>query len=259
MALLWIFAVLGLIASVYAPMLLSLCNCCGCSLTVHVVDCRGTAVSGASVTFTSGATVLSGTTDGSGNATVTAAAGTWTVAASKTNYFGASGSITITCPTGGTINLILKEGDPSTSTGTIYITTGGFTTTLTKLFGVTQWTGASFSYGTGKDATDPACPGGAPARTDFNVSLNAAGCWVVSYTNYYTTSGGGCNLANVSATLSGPCGFVVLATVPGTVSSFTASPLSISGTWASTYNSNPCNVSDPPFASLITGSFSVSP
>lgn len=234
------------------------CSCCGCSLTAHVVDCRGGAVSGATVTFTSGATVYTATTDGSGNATVTAAAGTWTVAASKANYFGASGSITITCPTGGTINLTLKEGDPSTTTSPLYITTGGFTTTLTKLFGVTQWTGASFSYGTGRDGTDPGCPSGAAARTDFVVSLNAAGCWVVSYSNYYTNFSGTCELCNIAAALSGPCGIVVAGSNSGTVTGFTASPISISGNWAANYNSNPCVALGPPYAALITGSFSVS-
>ena len=234
------------------------CSCCGCSLTAHVVDCRGTAVSGASVTFVNGATTLSGTTDASGNATVTAAAGTWTVTASKTNYFGASGSITITCPTGGTINLTLKEGDPSTTTSPLYITLGGQTITLPKLFGVTSWTATTSVFGSGAiEDVGGACTLTAAPLLTITVNLTAAGCWTVGYTVAVKDKPGSPTDGVLSGAGGSLCGVPSSASLNGTVSSFTASPISITGTLPTSWTTSPPGYASIP-APPVTGSFSVS-
>jgi len=233
------------------------CCCGGCPLCAHVADCRGNPVSGAMVSFVLGATTLTAVTDSSGNACVTGAAGTWTITAELYPYYTATGTLAITCPTGGTKNLVLKEGNPSTTTTPLYITAGGHTTTLVKLFGATIWTANSFAYGTGYDGLTAGCPSGVAALTAFSVVLNAPGCWTVGYFNYYTKLGGGCTLTSSGATAIGPCGPIIGAGNSGTITSFTSSPITINGTFGATYNSNPCVITDPPFAALITGAFSV--
>ena len=227
------------------------CSCCGCSLTAHVVDCRGGAVSGATVTFTSGATVYTATTDGSGNATVTAAAGTWTVTASKANYLSASGSITITCPTGGTVNLTLNEGDAATSTSPIYFTAGGHTVTLPKLFGVPTWLANTTLYGTGIDDQTPNCGATVPAVITISVRL-VSGCWVVGYGAPMKDRGGTLELVASGDPVN--CGLLFSASMTGTVTSFSASPISGSGTFGSTWTIPPAGASyvGPP----LTGPFS---
>lgn len=239
--------------------------CCDCPLCCHVVDCRGNPVSGATVTFVQGATTLTETTNAMGHACVTGTAGTWTVTASKATLITASTSITITCPLGGTAYLTLNECDFSAGPTTLYFTAGGQTVALTKLFGVQSW-----NY-SGKAWTITALGDGDPIYCQdmngfatVNVGVSCGhGCINVGYsikscqlpgspTNPCVLS----DIGNVHCCASIiEVGFVSIA---ATISAWTNSPISISGTFGSVWTGyNPFSCAHGLPAVPITGAFTV--
>lgn len=230
------------------------CGCCGCSLCAHVVDCHGSAVSGATVTFVNGGTTLTGTTDGSGNACVTVAAGNWTVTASKTDYVTDYNVTVVTCPTGATSNLTLKECDTATTVTPLYITLGGSTVTLNKLFGVAEWSASTTLFGSGLDDVTPACGTFVAAKITITVRC-VSGCYTVAISTSMKQDGGGTNRLLASGSGGGPCGLAQPASAAATITSFTASPITIAGTLSSTWTTPPAHspYDNPP----VTGSFSV--
>lgn len=201
------------------------------TVVVHATGCCGAALPGASVTITQGGTISSGTTDSSGNVTLTApCTGTYTVTVSKTRFVtnsttaGANScSVVVSlAPDTGYVCVGCADPIPTTLSGTS-ATGGAFTLTYD---GVASWFGSLVYNSPPCLHFSTLCPGGNTTvtyRLDGDcvsgMSLSSTFTEIGPPPNAFTTCPGGSTTVqpdgSFSLTVVCPPTFSVSGTSPG--------------------------------------------